>query len=97
MTTGDVRTAMDKAATKGLAPGRSSGVVKIYNAKRNPFGGYIVDDRTSHDVFVHKSAVEPLGIGALAPGQRVEFDIVEDGFGGFKAANLRILAGSAGG
>lgn len=90
MIEGDPRTTMDKTATKGLRPGRSSGVVKSYNAKRNPFGGYIVDDRTSLDVFVHKSAVEPLGIGALAPGQKLEFDIVEDGFGGFKAANLKI-------
>lgn len=93
MAADEVRTTMDKTATKGLRPGRTAGVVKSYNAKRNPFGGYITDDRTALDVFVHKSAVEPLGVGALTPGQKVEFDIVEDGFGGFKAANLRIVAG----
>ncbi len=91
MTTDDLRPAMDKAARKGLAPGRTTGVVKSYNAKRNPFGGYITDDKTGQDVFVHKSAVEQAGLGALAPGQKLGFDVVEDGFGGFKAAKIEKL------
>jgi CspA family cold shock protein len=91
MTAGDVRPEMDKSARKGVAPGRTTGVVKSYNPKRNPFGGYITDDKTGVDVFVHKSAVDEAKLGALSPSQKLEFDIVEDGFGGFKAAKLRQL------
>lgn len=83
------RPEMDKTATKGIIPGASTGVVKSYNAKRNPFGGYITDDKTGTDVFVHKSAVEESGMGKLRIGQNVAFDVVEDGFGGFKAANIK--------
>lgn len=91
MTTGDTRPEMDKSARRGLIPGRTTGVVKSYNPKRNPFGGYITDDRTGLDVFVHKSAVEEAKLGALAPGQKLGFDVVEDGFGGFKAAKIEKL------
>ena len=88
----DVRPEMDKTATKGVQPGPSSGVVKSYNAKRNPFGGYIADDKSGHDIFVHKSAVEEAGFGTLAAGTKLAFDVVEDGVGGFKAAKLRKVA-----
>lgn len=91
MTTDNSRPAMDKMARAGLAPGRSRGVVKSYNAKRNPFGGYITDDKTGQDVFIHKSAVAEAGLADLAPGQKIAFDIVADGFGGFKAAKLEKL------
>ena len=85
---GGGRPAMDKSATKGLVPGPSSGVVKSYNPVRNPFGGFIVDDRTGIDVFVHKTAVTESGLSKLASGQKVKFTVVEDGFGGFKAIGL---------
>lgn len=84
----DGRPAMDKSAKKGVQPGPGSGVVKSYNAKRNPFGGYITDEETGADVFVHKSAVEQAGMGKLEKGQKLSFTIVEDGFGGFKAEQL---------
>ena len=87
------RPEMDKTATKGIIPGASTGVVKSYNAKRNPFGGYITDDKTGTDVFVHKSAVEEAGLGKLQTGQKVAFEVVEDGFGGFKAANVKAADG----
>ena len=90
MTTDD-RPEMDKSARKGLFPGRTTGVVKNYNPKRNPFGGYITDDKTKQDVFVHKSAVEGAGLGALTPGQKLAFEVVEDGFGGFKAGKVETL------
>lgn len=85
----DERPAMDKGATKGLRPGAASGVLKSYNPKRNPFGGYITEDGSGIDVFVHKSAVETAGLGSLVPGTKLDFRIIEDGFGGFKAVELK--------
>ncbi len=81
--------AMDKTQKKGIRPGPSSGVVKVYSANRNPFGGYITDDKSGRDIFIHKSAVEKTGIDKLQKGQRVEFNVVEDGFGGFKVVDVR--------
>ena len=72
-----------------IRPGAARGIVKSYDPKRSPFGGYITDERSGQDVFVHKSAVGASNSGALQAGQKVEFDIVEDGFGGFRAQNLR--------
>lgn len=81
---------MDKKQTKGLKPGASAGEVAIYNALRNPFGGYITDDESGRDVFIHKSAVESGGLGQLYKGQRVTYRIVEDGFGGFRAIDIQV-------
>ena len=80
---------MDKKQTKGLKPGASAGEVAIYNALRNPFGGYITDDESGRNVFIHKSAVESSGLGELTKGQRVCYQIVEDGFGGFRAIDIQ--------
>ena len=80
---------MDKKQTKGLKPGPSAGEVVVYNALRNPFGGYILDDESGRNVFIHKSAVESSGLGELHVGQRVEYQIVEDGFGGFRATSIQ--------
>ena len=85
---GGGKPAMDKTTKKGVQPGPSSGVVKVYSAKRNPFGGYITDDRSGKDIFVHRSAVEDAGLKKLDKGQRVNFQVIEDGFGGFKAASI---------
>lgn len=79
---------MDKKQTKGLKPGSSAGEVVVYNALRNPFGGYILDDLSGRKVFIHKTAVESSGMGELNQGQRVVFEIVEDGFGGFRAVDV---------
>ncbi len=80
---------MDKKQTKGLKPGASAGAVAVYNALRNPFGGYITDDSSGRKVFIHKSAVESSGLGELSKGQRVTYQIVEDGFGGFRAVDVQ--------
>ena len=85
----DERPAMDKSISRGIRPGPGSGTVKSYNPKRNPFGGYIIDLATGVDVFVHKSAVEQAGLAKLEPGQRIAFTVIEDGFGGFKAVDLK--------
>ena len=81
--------AMDKSASRGISPGPSSGTVRSYSAKQRPFGGYIIDTRSGRDIFVHRTAVEGSGIQSLEKGQQVAYDIVEDGFGGFKATKLR--------
>jgi cold shock CspA family protein len=87
----DGRPALNKSDTKGIVPGPSSGTVKSYNPKRNPFGGFITDEATGFDIFVHKSVVEQAKLDKIDPGQKVRFDIVEDGFGGFKAARLETM------
>ena len=81
---------MDKKQTKGLKPGPAAGEVAVYNALRNPFGGYIVDDESGRQVFVHKSAVQSAGMDELKKGQRVTYQIVEDGFGGFRATGVTL-------
>ncbi len=81
-------TEMDKKQTKGLKPGPSAGEVAVYNALRNPFGGYITDDESGRNVFIHKSAVAASQFNELYQGQRVKYVIVEDGFGGFRASNV---------
>jgi cold shock CspA family protein len=82
------RPEMDKSAKKGLVPGPSKGTVKSYAPGRNPFGGFILDERSGVDVFVHKTAVQAAGLDKIAPGEKLNFVVVEDGFGGFKAINL---------
>src|SRR5689334_162872 len=84
--------AMDKSAARGILPGATSGRVKRYNAKQMPFGGYITDDRSGQDIYVHKSALAGGDFTELEPGQHVAFDIVADSFGGFKAIKVRAAA-----
>ena len=82
------RAEMDKTATRGIVPGPSRGVIRTYTPQRPPFGGYITDETSGKDLYVHKSAVADAGIPGLESGQRVTYRIVEDGFGGFKASEL---------
>ena len=84
------RVEMDKRATRGVRPGSSQGVIRSYTPQRPPFGGYITDETSGKDLYVHKSAVAGAGIASLEPGQQVTYDIVEDGFGGFKATELAV-------
>lgn len=83
---------MDKAAARGISPGPTTGRVKRYNAQQTPFGGYITDDRSGRDIYVHKSALGESGFTKLEQGQEVAFDIVADSFGGFKATKVRARA-----
>lgn len=84
------KTEMDKRASRGIAPGPSSGTMGSYSPNRAPFGGYIIDSREGRELYVHKSVVAAAGIGDLSEGQTVTYDVVEDGFGGFKATNLAV-------
>lgn len=65
----------------------ASGKVKWFNAQKG--FGFIQPDNGSKDVFVHISAVERAGIGTLAEGQAVSFDIVQDR-GKESAGNLKL-------
>ncbi|HSO05854.1 MAG TPA: cold shock domain-containing protein [Pelomicrobium sp.] len=84
--------AMERGAARGIAPGPTKGKVRYYAAQQPPFGGYITDFKSGRDIFIHKSALKEGPVKDLAKDQEIEFDIVEDGFGGFKAVNVRQAA-----
>jgi CspA family cold shock protein len=66
----------------------NKGIVKWFNSQKG--FGFIQPANGSKDVFVHISAVERAGMGALNEGQNVSFDIVTDRRTGKSAAeNLR--------
>jgi CspA family cold shock protein len=65
-----------------------TGTVKFFNTEKGY--GFIRPDDGSRDVFVHVSAVTRSGLGTLAEGQRVSFDVEPDKRGkGPKAINLQ--------
>ena len=66
------------------------GTVKFFNTQKG--FGFIAPDDGSSDVFVHVSAVEQAGMGALREGQRLSFDVVTDQRRGkTNAQNLKII------
>jgi len=54
----------------------TTGIVKFYNGQKGY--GFIQPDDGSKDVFVHATALERAGIGALTEGQKVSFDTRTD-------------------
>jgi cold shock protein len=52
------------------------GTVKWFNAQKGY--GFIRPDDGGKDVFVHISAVERAGMGALAEGQKLKYDVAMD-------------------
>jgi CspA family cold shock protein len=52
------------------------GTVKWFNPVKG--FGFIKPENGSRDVFVHISAVERSGLGTLAEGQRLSYDIVKE-------------------
>ena len=54
----------------------ATGTVKWFDAQRG--FGFITQDDGGKDAFVHISAVERSGLGGLAQGQRLGFDLVAD-------------------
>lgn len=64
----------------------TTGTVKFFNQTRG--FGFISPEDGTKDVFVHVSAVEQAGMGDLAEGQKVTFDVQPDARGP-KAVNLQ--------
>ncbi len=62
------------------------GTVKFFNQTRG--FGFISPEDGTKDVFVHVTAVEQAGMGSLAEGQKVSFDVQPDDRGP-KAVNLQ--------
>ena len=52
------------------------GTVKFFNPAKG--FGFIQPEDGDKDVFVHISAVERAGMGTLAEGQRVSYDVVNE-------------------
>mgnify|MGYP002617644157 CR=1 FL=1 len=66
----------------------NKGTVKWFNAQKGY--GFITNESTGEDVFVHFSAINTDGFKTLEEGQKVSFDIVE-GARGPQAANVSKL------
>ena len=64
----------------------ATGTVKWFNATKG--FGFIQPEDGSKDVFVLISAVEKSGLGSLAEGQRISFDVVTEK-GKTAAGNLK--------
>jgi cold shock protein len=54
----------------------NTGTVKWFNSTKG--FGFIQPDQGGKDVFVHVSAVERSGLGALNEGQKISYDIERD-------------------
>jgi CspA family cold shock protein len=66
-------------------PAMAIGTVKWFNAQKGY--GFIQPEDGSKDVFVHISAVERAGLGTLAEGQKLKYDVARER-GKESAANL---------
>ncbi|QFY61330.1 cold-shock protein [Rhizobium grahamii] len=62
----------------------TTGIVKFFNATKG--FGFIQPTDGSKDVFVHISAIERSGMTFISEGQKLAFDIVEDGRSGKSSA-----------
>ena len=63
-----------------------SGKVKWFNAKKGY--GFITDDESEKDVFLHVSALEESKLRVLKENQKIQFEIKEEK-GKLKAINLK--------
>ena len=68
----------------------ATGTVKWFNGTKGY--GFIQPDDGGADVFVHVSAVERAGIGALNEGQKIGYELEKDRKSGkMSAGNLRAV------
>ncbi len=65
----------------------ASGAVKWFDGKKG--FGFITPDLGPRDVFVHVSAVMAAGLASLKPGQRLDFELTQDGDGRLIALGLK--------
>ena len=65
----------------------NKGTVKWYNAQKGY--GFITNESTGEDVFVHFSGIAGEGYKSLEEGQNVTFDITE-GNRGLQAVNVTV-------
>ena len=77
----------DRGPQRQLTGERSSGTVKFFNAMKG--FGFIQRDDGQPDAFVHISAVERAGMGALNEGDRLDFELEVDRRGKYAAVNLQ--------
>ena len=63
------------------------GTVKWFNSTKG--FGFICPDDGAKDAFVHISAVERAGLGTLAEGQKVQFELARGKDGKTSADNLK--------
>ena len=68
----------------------ATGTVKWFNGQKG--FGFIEPSDGSKDVFVHISAVERAGLGGLAEGQKVQFQLKTDKMRGKVSAENLSLA-----
>ena len=66
----------------------AKGTVKWFNPTKG--FGFVQPDNGGKDVFVHISAVEQAGLGTLADGQKITFDVESGRDGRESAANLSL-------
>ena len=64
----------------------NTGTVKFYNGQKG--FGFIQPEDGSKDVFVHISAIERAGMGSLAEGQRISYEVITER-GKLAASNLK--------
>ena len=67
----------------------ATGSVKWFNTAKG--FGFIAPEGEGKDVFVHASALERAGIGGLAEGQKVGYEVVAGRDGRNSAENLRLV------
>ena len=70
----------------------ATGKVKWFDAKKG--FGFIQPDQGGNDVFVHISALEPLGIKSLKDGQKVSYELATQR-GKTAAVNIKLLDDAA--
>ncbi len=66
-----------------------TGTVKWFNPTKG--FGFIAPEDGSDDAFVHISAVERAGLGTLAEGQKVTYELEPGRNGRMAAANLQLV------
>ncbi len=70
-------------------PNMNNGTVKWFNATKGY--GFITNDETGEEVFVHFSGIVADGYKTLEDGQKVTFDTTE-GNRGIQAVNVQVVA-----